>query len=58
MPHKAEPLTDKRRKPYYAYLAELRSIGGLSGSPVFVFIDARNRIIGSHAADSNGNSAA
>ena len=24
--------------PYDAYLAEIRSIGGLSGSPVFVFI--------------------
>jgi hypothetical protein len=33
-----EPLTDTRSGlPYDAYLAEIRSIGGLSGSPVFVF---------------------
>lgn len=45
MPHKAEPFKDKKGKPYFAYLVELRSIGGLSGSPVFVFIDNRNRIV-------------
>lgn len=38
MPDKDEPFT-RKGKPYHAYLAELRSIGGLSGSPVFVFID-------------------
>jgi hypothetical protein len=33
-----EPLHDrKRNKVYSAYLVELRSIGGLSGSPVFAF---------------------
>jgi hypothetical protein len=33
-----EPLIDSRSGlPYDAYLAEIRSIGGLSGSPVFVF---------------------
>jgi hypothetical protein len=31
-----EPLTDESGETYYAYLAEVRSIGGLSGSPVFV----------------------
>jgi len=31
-----EPLTGSDGQPYFAYLAELRSIGGLSGSPVFV----------------------
>jgi hypothetical protein len=34
-----EPLTNKTGDQYHAYLAELRSIGGLSGSPVFVWID-------------------
>jgi len=43
MPDKNEPFTE-HGKHYYAYLAELRSIGGLSGSPVFVFID-RNRSV-------------
>lgn len=38
LPDENEPLTDKG-KPYHAYLAEMRSISGLSGSPVFVFID-------------------
>jgi len=34
-----EPLEDPESgSEYYAYLAELRSIGGLSGSPVFVFL--------------------
>ena len=35
----SEPLTEKNKPPYHAYLAEMRSIGGLSGSPVFVYID-------------------
>lgn len=39
MPH--EPLLDKSGREYFAYLAELRSIGGLSGSPVFVYLDYR-----------------
>lgn len=38
LPDENEPLTEKG-KPYHAYLAEMRSISGLSGSPVFVFID-------------------
>ncbi len=32
----SEPLSGQDGVPYYGYLAELRSIGGLSGSPVFV----------------------
>lgn len=31
-----EPLVDEDGNLYYAYLAEMRSIGGLSGSPVYV----------------------
>jgi hypothetical protein len=34
MPH--EPLHDDAGRPYDAYLAEVRSLGGLSGSPVFM----------------------
>lgn len=34
-----EPLTSKSGKHFMAYLIELLSIGGLSGSPVYVFID-------------------
>lgn len=35
-----EPLIDARTgEEYRAYLAEVRSIGGLSGSPVFAFLD-------------------
>ena len=34
-----EPFVDDYGQPYQAYLAELRSIGGLSGSPVFVFLE-------------------
>ena len=34
----SEPFT-RKGKQYHAYLAEMRSIGGLSGSPVFVYID-------------------
>lgn len=37
MPH--EPLEDDDGREYQAYLAEVRSIGGLSGSPVFVFLN-------------------
>jgi len=33
-----EPLTDDSGLEYRAYLAELHSIGGLSGSPVFVYL--------------------
>lgn len=36
----AEPLPDKKTGlSYHAYLAEVRSIGGLSGSPVFVILN-------------------
>jgi hypothetical protein len=36
-----EPLKEKHtNKPFKAYLAEIQSIGGLSGSPVFVFVPA------------------
>jgi hypothetical protein len=38
MPRKEEPFVRKGAE-YHAYLAEMRSIGGLSGSPVFVFFD-------------------
>src|SRR5713101_118387 len=31
-----EPFIDENGRPYDAYLAEMRSIGGLSGSPVFL----------------------
>ena len=35
-----EPFEDQNTgKPYHAYLVEARSIGGLSGSPVFVSLD-------------------
>ncbi len=34
-----EPLIDDGGNPYNAYLAEVRSIGGLSGSPVFVYLE-------------------
>ena len=34
-----EPLMDDSGLPYDAYLAEVRSIGGLSGSPVFVILE-------------------
>jgi len=39
-----EPFLDEFGDEYNAYLAEVRSIGGLSGSPVFVYID-KNRTI-------------
>jgi len=38
-----EPLLDRQNRPYTAYLAEMRSIGGLSGSPVFVMLN-RQRV--------------
>jgi hypothetical protein len=38
LPETDEPFT-KKGEPYHAYLVEMRSIGGLSGSPVFVFLD-------------------
>jgi hypothetical protein len=43
MPTQEEPFIRKGGE-YHAYLAEMRSIGGLSGSPVFVFLD-RTRAI-------------
>jgi len=33
-----EPLVDPGGRPFNAHLAEIRSIGGLSGSPVFVYL--------------------
>ncbi len=36
-----EPLLDDDGNLYEAYLAEVRSIGGLSGSPVFVLMERR-----------------
>ncbi len=39
MPH--DPLVAQDGSRYAAYLIELRSIGGISGSPVFVYLDAR-----------------
>jgi hypothetical protein len=43
-----EMLEDRKHRPYRAYLVEARSIGGLSGSPVFVDLgydrDAEGRI--------------
>jgi hypothetical protein len=38
MPLQDEPFT-RKGGTYHAYLAEMRSIGGLSGSPVFVYLD-------------------
>jgi hypothetical protein len=38
MPSKDEPFF-RHGGEYHAYLAEMRSIGGLSGSPVFVFLN-------------------
>jgi hypothetical protein len=35
-----EPLKDeKTKKKYFAYLADMRSIGGLSGAPVFLLVE-------------------
>jgi len=40
-----EPLQDANTgNPYHAYLIEARSIGGLSGSPVFVAIDTHDSV--------------
>lgn len=39
-----EPFMDEPGELYDAYLVEMRSIGGLSGSPVFVFMDALRAI--------------
>ncbi len=36
-----ERFLDKKGREYSAFLAELRSIGGISGSPVFVYLDTR-----------------
>jgi hypothetical protein len=44
MPNEFEPFANNG-EPYHAYLAEMRSIGGLSGSPVFIFIDHRSRVV-------------
>jgi hypothetical protein len=42
-----EPLRDDSGDEYMAYLAEVRSLGGLSGSPVFAIVTrARHRQIG------------
>jgi hypothetical protein len=38
-----EPLVDDKGRDYDAYLAEVRSIGGLSGSPVFVYLEGDPR---------------
>jgi hypothetical protein len=39
MPYDDEPIQDEASGLYYkAYLAELRSVGGLSGSPVFAML--------------------
>lgn len=35
----SEPFVDESGELYNAYLVEMRSIGGLSGSPVFVFLN-------------------
>lgn len=45
-----EPLLSKNGQLYSAYLAELRSIGGISGSPVFVYLHKR-RIYDSKVQD-------
>lgn len=44
-----EPLVDRQNietfdQEYYAYLMEMRSIGGLSGAPVFVLIDINRTV--------------
>lgn len=44
-PDPEEPLTDMHGRTYEAYLAEIHSIGGLSGSPVFA---AFNQIVMEH----------
>jgi hypothetical protein len=41
-----EPFIDASGEPYDAYLVEARSIGGLSGSPVFAYMEGRRRIEG------------
>src|SRR5262249_26782791 len=39
-----EPLVDEATgAPYRAYLAEMRSLGGLSGSPVFAYVERKNK---------------
>ena len=38
-----EPIPYKNKGVFDAYLVELRSIGGLSGSPVFLYLDKKNR---------------
>jgi hypothetical protein len=44
MPDRSEPLKDKRTgKAYEAYLIEMRSIAGLSGSPVFLMVDPEGK---------------
>lgn len=40
-------------EPYSAYLAELRSIGGLSGSPVYIYLD-RTRIYEAKIEEGSG----
>jgi hypothetical protein len=43
-----ELLATSSGAPYQAYLAEMRSIGGLSGSPVFVIFPSDRLLIGEH----------
>lgn len=44
VPDPSEPLKDKKTgKAYEAYLVEMRSIAGLSGSPVFLLVDPEAR---------------
>lgn len=45
-----EPLVTKKGQKYFAFLAEMRSIGGLSGSPVFVHL-SRHRVYNSKIED-------
>lgn len=50
-----EPLVDNQTGgEYNAYLAEVRSIGGLSGSPVFVALNAATRVYAEHAEKAEG----
>lgn len=50
-----EPLVDEAtRLPYKAYLAEVRSIGGLSGSPVFLALNPATRLNVSDNQDVGG----
>lgn len=49
-----EPIQDAQTgKDFKAYLAEMRSIGGMSGSPVFVFITSLNRLVRNRPPDTS-----